>query len=528
MSAHRSGVTVPALTPVQRASRAAAATPEQLAAIGSTLAWDGRKLRVDVGNELTAQLRRKRWSASSSDTIASCPAKFVAERLIPETPDPFGPAELGGAVHALFEDLLALPQGQRSIEAFESFLADIETRNEEIVFPDDDPDLIAEWRQEVRLKGLGLWKIVDPDDLVVAPGGIELPVEGVIEGVPVIGYIDLAALGADGTSIRINDYKTGSFKKPNPKFGDKYGDQMRLYKVLLNQMGHEVEAATLWFTAAGKSREIDLSDRAVARTIKEFIATWDKLHDSLDRGWFATKAGNLCPWCPLALVCPTAAANDYPRNDKGRTAALVKGQPGLALNIAGAVVLPHTDWVKPTSLSDPESTEPPPEPIRLDLPKQKENAMSSTDKLFGQAQPWEEIVPGTDTLNGNAYAAVAAFATVQLAVELLTKHEQKLTRTGIEAMAATLEHVVDTVQRDLANTASRNAGINTRLRGALRTALDISGHPPFGCAPSAWEGYVDLLIRRVTSIALAAHTLWDAEPAQSPWLHFAAEQAKSA
>ena len=85
----------------------------------------------------------------------------------------------------------------------------------------------------------------------------------------------------------------------------------------------------------------------------------------------------------------------------------------------------------------------------------------------------------------------------------------------VTALSRTLAHVVLAVQRDLAGSTSYQDGVNTRLRGALRTAV-ATMPPPFGGDAQAWSAWVARAIRRTDSIAKAAVALFDDDPGDEP------------
>ena len=137
--------------------------------------------------------------------------------------------------------------------------------------------------------------------------------------------------------------------------------------------------------------------------------------------------------------------------------------------------------------------------------------------MLCEDKPWEQTAGPDGRLNPNSYSATAVFGIVEMAVELLHQAGVPLRPSVVTALSRTLAHVVLTVQQDLSGSASYQDGVNTRLRGALRTA--VATMPlPFGRDAQAWSEWVARAVRRTDSIARAAVGLFDdADPHDEPW-----------
>ena len=101
-------------------------------------------------------------------------------------------------------------------------------------------------------------------------------------------------------------------------------------------------------------------------------------------------------------------------------------------------------------------------------------------------------------------------------MELLHAAGVPLRPSVVTALSRTLAHVVLAVQHELAGSRSYQDGVNTRLRGALRTTVSTMP-PPFGGDAQAWSAWVARAIRRTDSIAKAAVDLFDDDPGDEPW-----------
>ena len=135
--------------------------------------------------------------------------------------------------------------------------------------------------------------------------------------------------------------------------------------------------------------------------------------------------------------------------------------------------------------------------------------------LLREDKPWEQTAGPDGLLNPNSYSATAVFGIVEMAVELLHQAGVQLRPTVVTALSRTLAHIVLQVQHDLAGGRSYQDGVNTRLRGALRTT--VATMPlPFGQDEQGWSAWVARAIRRTDSIARAAVSLFDDDPAGEP------------
>lgn len=152
--------------------------------------------------------------------------------------------------------------------------------------------------------------------------------------------------------------------------------------------------------------------------------------------------------------------------------------------------------------------------------------MSTTDIKFGtEGRSYEQTV-SDGQLNPNSYSAQALFSFVELSVEALEGAGQKLGAAQVDALAQTFARLVADAQLALGARASLQDGLNSRLRGALHTALDRFP-VPFGKGAEEWGTWYQAVLRRMVSIARAALRLWSASEdlPEKPWAVFVAETA---
>lgn len=132
-------------------------------------------------------------------------------------------------------------------------------------------------------------------------------------------------------------------------------------------------------------------------------------------------------------------------------------------------------------------------------------------------RPWREAKPydGADIdghLSLNSYAATAVYGLTTLAAELLVKAGQKVGPTQVKLLAGVLGSVVLDAQAQVTN-GSRDwqEGANTRLRGVLRSAIDVIPLP-FGSDEAAWQTWQARTVRFMVAVSATAIDLYDSGP----------------
>lgn len=129
---------------------------------------------------------------------------------------------------------------------------------------------------------------------------------------------------------------------------------------------------------------------------------------------------------------------------------------------------------------------------------------------------WEEA-NSEGRLNPDSYAATAVVGLTTLAVDLLHRNGQPITKSTVRALAHTLALVVTEVQDKLQGKTNFNMGLNTRLRSSLYSTIKTIPLP-FGGDAAEWESWVARAQRRLEAIVLTAEELWDkGADANAPW-----------
>lgn len=511
---------------------------ETAAPLMPEFAWSGDRL-VTTDAAKIKRIVRKNLSASASNSLRGCTARFAADSVLPRTEDPFSPAELGTGAHAVLEELYALPEAERTKENLASIslvLADKEWSDDKLSRHNTsiyavNGQVKQEWEKRVRAMAEGDFLLEDPTKVDVfqpewALKGVLLPVpDGRV--IPMIGFIDRTDFTPEG-KLAIRDYKSGKYKAPNPRFSDDYGDQLRIYTVSaetvlqdpelrklhfteeqlvrLDEAGHySVDDAKLLYIAAGKERGIDINRRALDMTMDGFARSWDTMQAAGKAGEFQAKPGALCGWCPLANSCPVATI----KTDKARAAA--DGQPSAVM--LGIPTLRTSGT--PSRVVESKQAESVPASNGTDVnapvkPVQKEGKMPllPDGARYAEDSSFKEFVnyPDGARPNLNSYGFAGASGLSTLAFELLSERNA-LSTDRIIALSVTLGKLVWLVERSVANGAFNwNHGLNTRLRGFLRTI--VSQHPlPINGSAEDWKAWVMLAKEHMTDLIVVSYSL---------------------
>ena len=515
------------------------------------VAWDGKKLVVTDDSLIESSLRREALSASTSKSMQSCAARWVGERLLrSEDEDPFAPAPLGTSAHAVLEDLYALPGHRRTMREAEKIT---------IGYADkmwaDDPaasDAVraavkiarARWITEVKAAYEGIFVIEDPKAIEVV--GREHQVKGIeVNGVPIIGYIDrISEATVNGvTGLVPEDYKSG--KVLNTYFGDDHGDQLRIYAAAIHvEFGEKPVGAKVLYTKFGKSRDIDLSQRAMDKTLKVFALSWKRHNNYMKSQAFPTKVSALCGWCPLVNSCPVAKAEGKtvsPKVADQIPSATDLGIPTLRPGIAAPVPAAAADRIDDDSNDSvtffaPDEDDHPEEAAALGraseaaahigISGQSPDALSKEEHMaIIEGKPWDTYTKNGE-LNPISYTAIGVFGIAEMALEALHKSGQPLTGKNVKALAATFRHIIVTAQDEWTGSTSMADAANTRLRGALRSVVETLPMP-FGEPKEAWDSWVAKATKRCSSIVSVAHYVFEGVEDDEPWNALASGPALS-
>ena len=511
--------------------------------LGRFIAWDNDSLVVTDKATLDT-VERKALSPSTSKSMASCQSRWLVERIMPHEENPFDPAPLGTAGHLCLERMFLKPSKQRTAD---QLMIEVLTLADEMWGKGLHGAKLAEkhrWVGEVHSKISPIFTMEDPTNVVIHSTEFEIK-DVKVAGVPFIGFIDRVDTVTDDNGVEgicLVDYKTGNIPKNITMFGDSHGDQLRLYVSAYHaKFGVMPVSALIYYTSFGVVKKVALSKASVNKTIRAFKTSWASHNTAIKTAHFNTIPSALCSWCPAVEVCSSAIKKDGTKYTRSpRAAAFVDlGIPTFTEHVI-PVESPYDGDNEPIFdesmiRDDGESGLNTNKQKKLSKKgddknanksqkgtKQEEN-MSSVKGLFGpEVKPWE--TPGDDRLNPNAFAATAVFGMVEFAVETLAESKEKMTPKNVRAVTGTLAKVVLDAQTALEDDVDWNTGLNTRLRGALRTTLKTMPLP-FGGSAEDWETWTATATRRVLSTAVMAASLFDDfDPSNAePWLIFTNE-----
>lgn len=535
---------------------------------------------LEASDEALKQIDRRKMSPSTVFAMQGCHARFAAEKILPRDDDPFAISQIGTAAHEVLEDLMVLPPEERTEPNAMSILI----ANAEKQFPPGDdgqehPDQ-GPWRKAVWEKVKGLWRIENPAEVDVV--ATEWRIDNVsIDGIPFIGYIDRTDRNDDGT-LRVLDYKAGKGKgldreglRKLQRWGDDHGDQIRFYKLALEKLsGETVGAGAVYYIGEGQKRDIGLNQADLDRVRRMYGESWRELKADVAAGAFPTKAGPLCSWCPLVELCPSAALGGYRAKVDVPTAEElgipVESRPVALSHMQGDpyfdVPLEDDDMAdfdptfdpfeafaadpdpdpdpepepeddqpaprrrparekakarrKPAPEPEPEyddeveDVEPEPEPARPARPA----------PLFGEDKSWYATVDGVP--NGNAYGTAGAFGLTELAISQLAANKNTVGRMNkrvIAALARTFALIVADAQEHLSGSRDPHHGMATRMRGALRTTLEVMP-APLGQPYEVWQEWREKTTRRCIVFGQVAYQLLtDLDSDDEPYLALASD-----
>lgn len=348
-------------------------------------------------------------------------------------------------VHKSLEELYSLDPELRSEEKLRELLGTIADGNVELL-------------REAWAKARHIFDIENPAD--ANPLMLETPISVDLDGAPFYGIAD--RIDKDGNGTIIVDYKTSGEKKAKPtqyalnRFGDSQGDQVTLYALALsNQLGEKVSGAELFFTGVGLKRVIELTPARKNRVKRDFHEAYAAITKADSRHFFEYSPSPLCGWCPLAEICPES-----------------KSAPKVGVPTLMDFASQGLEGFKTTSNKDlPDAPH-----IGGVSKTEKEGAEMATKDKWSDERPWEDPFPDI-VPNANGYGAQGAFGLVTLAYEHLKTNGHKTNRKNLAMLAGCLYLVVKAAQVRQGKFTGLSDGLNTRLRGGIRSVLAVNPFP---------------------------------------------------
>lgn len=452
-------------------AESSAVTDEQVADAMAELAWFGKSLIVADPDKVQHRILRRNLSASTSKSVSSCAARFAIESLLPRVMNPLGPAELGTASHTVLEHFYDLAPDKRTMTALRrrvnpavrEHLAPLEGT------PEYD-DLFAEVKRTITPWVENIFELENPSEVNVFRTEMEFKGITLSNGVPFVGYLDRTRYEGDlsdmsTVTLHIDDYKTGKkVKYPSQRFGDDYGDQMRLYDDAIERThGRPAGSATLIWPRQRKLVPADLSRPAKRATLAAFSRSWDYMRSTTDAATFPAIPSALCGWCPAANSCPVANIT----SDKAKANAR-------------------------TMHGGPDG------PVALGIPTVHSFATPPRMDEVAAQTPTEETVTQPDTVKVmfpvNKWAVMAVASLTDTAATHLDIYGQPLKPATIHSLATVLGGIVEQVHREVFL-----GGFDWTFDSAARVVHSLNASlrsrpAPFGEDLQAWEKWRKTLI----------------------------------
>lgn len=256
---------------------------------------------------MSTTLRRPALSPSRAGDFKQCPLlyRFRAVDRLPEKPTK---AQVRGTVvHAVLEDLFALPAAERVPDrartmitpAWERVKAERPEFSTLFEVPGGEEE--AEWLASATKLLDGYFGLEDPRRL--EPESRELLVESELpSGVLLRGYIDRVDVAPTG-EIRVVDYKTGA--APREVGEAKALFQMKFYALVLWKLrGVVPRQLRLMYLADRQALAYTPDESELSRFERTLEAIWQAIMRAAPTGDFRPSPSRLCDYCDHKAFCP--------------------------------------------------------------------------------------------------------------------------------------------------------------------------------------------------------------------------------
>ena len=449
-------------------------------------AWMGKSLVINDREKVEGNkdkgiraIRRKNLSASTHQSVSGCAARFAIESMLPRAVNPLGAAELGTVAHEVLEHFYEREPAKRTLNALRNHV-DPAVRNGLAAFdgtPEYD-DLFVEVKKTVAPWAENIFELEKPSEVNVFRTEMEFKGITLSNGVPFVGYLDRTRIEGDPSdmsncTLHIDDYKFGGkVKRPSQRFGDHYGDQMRIYSDAIEQTyGRPAGSATLIWPRQKQLVPADLSTPATRATLASFARSWDYMNSTADAAVFPAMPSPLCGWCPAANSCPVAEV----KSEKAKAnARKMHGGPEGPVDLGIPTV---REFQTPPRMN--EVTGAAPEP-------------STTTT---QENPVPQTIPtGKIAFPTNKWSAMATASLTDSAATHLDIYGQPLKPATLHALTNVLAGMVDEVHRDVFM-GGFDWSFDSTSRVVFSLNASLRSRPaPFGQDAAAWEKWRKTII----------------------------------
>lgn len=247
-------------------------------------------------------------SPSACSTYLQCPLKYKYEKIDKRPQDPSPSLARGNFVHAILEELIALPAEDRTPARAKLIAKDVWAGiggdnwrlAKDIKALKLSPAAQREFKWESWWCVENYFKVEDPTTVVAE--GRERWVKGPVGKGMVRGIVDRFDRTDQG--IHVIDYKTG--KKPRrPEWADSYIFQLSIYAILLSdELGEKVYEGSLYYLGDGHRADYEMDEGRFESATKTVTAIREGIDERIKNDSFEPQKSKLCDWCSFKPICP--------------------------------------------------------------------------------------------------------------------------------------------------------------------------------------------------------------------------------
>ncbi|MEU4315232.1 RecB family exonuclease [Nocardia sp. NPDC024068] len=248
---------------------------------------------------------RPALSPSRAADFKQCPLKYRL-RTIDRIPEPPSRQQVRGTVvHAVLEELYALPAADRDPDnalalagpAWDRVLGE-QPEAAEVLDGESGPEAFLE---EVRALVRTYYRLEDPRRFEPESCETRLEVE-LPGGPPLRGFVDRIDVAPTG-ELRVVDYKTG--RSPGPTRETRALFQLKFYALmLLRSRGVLPAQLRLIYLADAQLLTYAPEEDELLRFERTLTALWQAVRTAGDTGDFPPNPGWLCDYCAYKRLCP--------------------------------------------------------------------------------------------------------------------------------------------------------------------------------------------------------------------------------
>lgn len=256
---------------------------------------------------------RPALSPSRAADFKQCPLKYRLRAIdrIPEPPT--RQAVRGTVVHAVLEDLYALPAAERGPEQALALTGAAWSRvvaaQPEAAGLIEGDDALETFFEEVRALVRTYYRLEDPRRFEPESCETRLEVE-LADGTPLRGFVDRIDIAPTG-ELRVVDYKTGRAPGPNQETRALF--QLKFYALMLLRLRAVVPAQLrLVYLADAELLNYAPEESELLRFERTLMALWDAVRAAAETGDFPPNRGWLCDYCTYKKLCPAFGGTPPP------------------------------------------------------------------------------------------------------------------------------------------------------------------------------------------------------------------------